>query len=188
MATSLTVPEVREGLGLSAEDRRLMRLWAALPADKVIPEEEAFSLILRAADRYQGDEAWASLMVATLRGMGALTVTTGGGVRRSDDWPQLPDLIIGSDAYNALLERENREQREREIANDNRLAAERFAQSPLGRQQAETRELVAEEVNRVLKTRLAEVADEVIEERVEGLLRRLEPEALRRAKEKLGAA
>jgi hypothetical protein len=184
MAVSLGVTEVKEQIQFSAEDRRLMKLWAALPAWQPIPEDEAHARICEAAGKWQGDGAFGSAMVIVLQNMGAVTVS-GGSVRRSDDWPQLPDLTIGSDAYNALLERENRQQREREIENDNRVARQNFEQSPQGRQQRETRELVAEQVDEVLKQRLAEVADEVIEERVEALLRRLEPEALKRAKESL---
>jgi hypothetical protein len=184
MATSLDVSEVKGQIEFSAEDRRLMKLWASLPAGQPIPEDEAHARICEAAGKWEGDGAFGSGMVTVLRNMGAVTVS-GGSVRRSDDWPQLPDLIPGNEAYERLRERENREQREREIENDNRLAAERFAQSPEGRLQRETRELIDERVEQALRTRLAEVADEVIEERVEALLRRLEPEALKRAKESL---
>jgi hypothetical protein len=165
-----------------------MRLWAALPADQWVPEDRAYKLICKAADKWEGDGAFASGMLTVLQGMGAVIRSVHGAVRRSDDWPQLEDLIPGSDAYNALLERENRELRERELANDNRTARQNFEQSPQGRQQRELLELVDERVGELLKERLGEVADEVVEERLEALLRRLEPEALQRARERLSAA
>jgi hypothetical protein len=160
-----------------------MRLWASLPADQWIPEEEAFSLILRAADRYQGDGAWASLMVQTLAGMGAVQVRNG-SVRRSDDYPSLPDLIIGSDAYNALLERENKEAREREIENDNRTARQNFEQSPQGRQQRELLELVDERVNAILDDRV----EALVEKHFDEMRSELEPTALKGLRAKWDAA
>jgi hypothetical protein len=153
-----------------------------------VPEEEAFALVLSAADRYEGDFAWASLQLQALAAMGAVHVWPGGAVRRSSEFPVVEDLIPGSQRYIELQNREREEAREREVDSDNRVAAERYQQSPEGRLQRETRELIDERVEQALRTRLAEVADDVVEERVEALLRRLEPEALKRAKEKLGAA
>jgi hypothetical protein len=163
-----------------------MRLWSALPAGETISEARAFELILESADRWSGDDAWASGMLATLRGMGALTVTTGGGVRRSDDWPQLEDLIPGRPAYEQLREAENKAAREREIQNENETYRLRWEASPEGRQRRELGELIDDRVDEVVKERLAEVADEVIEERLDVILRRFEPESMKQVRERLG--
>jgi hypothetical protein len=182
--TSLTVAEAREP-EMSPEDRRLRRLYDAIPPDRVVPEEEAFRLVLEAADHYEGDTAWASLQLQVLAGMGAVHGWPGGAVRRAEEFPVIEDLVPGSQRYIDMRNREREEARLREVDNDNRLARENFEASPLGRQQAETRELVAEEVDRVLRDRLAEIADEVIEERLETIL---EPATVKRLPEKLDAA
>jgi hypothetical protein len=182
--TTLSVQQVRGQL--SAEDVRLKRLWNALP-DHPISEETAFELIVAAGGRMVGDDAWASGMLTILRGMGAVSVTHE-GIRRSDEFPILPDLIPGSDAYNELRDRERAEAREREIANENTTARHNFEHSPLGRQQRELKELVDRRVDELLTPRVAELVDAAVEERIETLMRRLEPEAVKRAREKLGSA
>jgi hypothetical protein len=172
MATSLDVSEVKDQIEMSAEDRRLKRLWDALPADRAVTEAEAFEALLRAADRWSGDDAWASAMLATLRGMGAVHGRPGGTVKRSAEFPVLPDLVPGNAAYEELRERENREQREQEIANDNRTARQNFEASPEGRQRKELLELV----------------DERIELALDEFRRELEPPAVKGLREKLSAA
>jgi hypothetical protein len=188
MTTSLSVTDVRADIEMSAEDRRLKRLWSALPRDRVVPEEEAFALVLDAAGHYENDTAWASLQLQVLASMGAVHGWPGGAVRRAEKFPAIEDLVPGSQRFIDMQNAEREEARLREIENENRLAAENFAQSPLGRQQRETRELIAEEVDRVLRDRLAEVADEVIEERLGEVLRRFEPESMKVARERLSAA
>jgi hypothetical protein len=170
MSTSLSTEDVRGQLE-SAEDRRLRRLWAALPAGETIGEERAFGLILTAADRYEGDLAWASLQLQVLAGMGAVTVN-GGAVKRSSEFPILPDLVPGNAAYEELRERENREAREREIANENHTARQNFEASPEGRHRRELLELV----------------DERIELALDEFRRELEPPAVKGLREKLSAA
>jgi hypothetical protein len=182
--TSLSVEDVRADIELSGEDRRLRRLWSSIPADRWTPEEAAFRLLLEAADRYEGDFAWASLQLQALSAMGAVTLN-GGAVKRSAEFPVIEDLIPGSQRYIELQNREREDARERELEADNRVARENFEASPLGRQQAETRELIHEEVDAVLRDRLAQVADEVIEERLNAIL---EPEAVQRLRERLGAS
>jgi hypothetical protein len=115
--------------------------------------------------------------------MGAVHGWPGGAVRRAEVFPVIEDLVPGSQRYIDMQNREREEARLREIESDNRVARENFEASPLGRQQAETRELIAEEIDRVLRDRLAQVADEVIEERLSAIL---EPATVQRLREKLG--
>jgi hypothetical protein len=142
MSTSLSFTEAK-AQQMSAEDVRLKRIWAALP-DHAVSEEEAFRLILSAADRYEGDDAWAGLMLAQLRGMGA--VIGNGTVQRAPEFPILPDLIPGSQAYSDLRERENREAREREIAAANETYRRNFEASPEGLRRRELVELIDERI------------------------------------------
>jgi hypothetical protein len=109
-----------------------------------VSEEEAFALILEAANRYEGDDAYASLVLAQLRAMGA--ITGNGTVQRAPEFPILPDLIPGSDAYNELRERESRAARDREIAAENETYRRNFEASPEGRQQRELVDLIREQL------------------------------------------
>jgi hypothetical protein len=48
--TSLSVAEVAREPEMSPADRQLKVIWDALPRDRLVPEEEAFRLVLEAAD------------------------------------------------------------------------------------------------------------------------------------------
>jgi hypothetical protein len=183
----LSVPEVRQEIELSAEDRRLRRLWAALPAGEAVPEERAHKLICEAAGKWQGDGAFGSGMITILQGMGAVEVN-GGAVKRSDTFPILPDLTIGSDAYNELLARENHAAREREIASENQTARQNFEQSPQGRQQRELLELVDERVTERVNAILDERVEDLVERHFAELRHEFEPPAVKGLREKLSAA
>ncbi len=162
MATTASVHEVRQQM-MSAEDLRLRRLWGVLPADRPVPEEEAYAAILEAAGRHTGDDAWASAHVAMLAAMGAVKAPPGGPIERSAEFPILPDLVPGTQAYMEVRDRGREEMREREVESENRAARRRFEESPEGRQRRETEELIDELValttRRVVRSTLEDLLD-----------------------------
>jgi hypothetical protein len=127
-------------------------------------------------------------MLATLRGMGAVTVTTGGGVRRSDDWPQLPDLVPGNAAFEELRQRENSEAREREIASENESYRLQYEASPEGRARREMLALVDERVTERVNAILDDRVEDLVERHFAEMRAELEPAAVRRLRAKFGAA
>lgn len=143
--TSLSVSQVRQQLPqLDGEGRKLYRLWAALPADRAVSEDEAFEIFEEAAGR-QGDDAWASAMVGSLRLLGALA--PGGAIRRSAAFPELPPEghnAPGTAAYNAHCEALSAQERERHERADE--AAQRDYREALARERRELTDLVREVV------------------------------------------
>jgi hypothetical protein len=188
VTTSLTPEAVHQQIEMSAEDRRLKRLWNALPPDQVVREEEAFRLILEAADRYVGDDAWASLQLQVLAAMGAVHAWPGGAVRRSETFPILPDLVPGNAAFEELRQRENAEAREREIASENESYRLQYEASPEGRARREMLALVDERVTDRVNAILDDRVEDLVERHFDELRKELEPAAVRRLRAKWDAA
>ncbi len=100
MTTSLTVPEVRGQI--SAEDKKLYRLWRCLPADRALPDEEIFELFEQEAGR-PGDGAWASAVLTSMRLLG---IVSSSGTR-AEEFPELPEdhhNRHGTEAFNRRCE------------------------------------------------------------------------------------
>ncbi len=148
---------------MSASDKKLRRLWRALPADRAVSEQEAFELLEQEANR-PGDGAWASAMIVTLRGVGALV--PGGAIRRSETFPDLPPdnhNLPGSDAFNRRLEEVQAEERRRRDLRDAE-AQRAWENGPAGRERRELLALIDERV------------DERVDERLRALLREMDHE------------
>jgi hypothetical protein len=134
----LSFSEVREQL--SPEDVRLKKLWIAI-GEHPISRDEAETRINEAAGQWEGDGAFAGAQLTILESMGAVSVA-GDTVTRSDEFPQLPDLTPGTQAYNDAKYAEEREARAREIESENETYARAYENSPAGRERRELLELV----------------------------------------------
>jgi len=146
MATTLSVEQVRAQM--SAEDKKLYRLWRALPADRAVSEEEAFEILEQEAGR-PGDDAWASAMLITMRTLG---IVDGSG-RRAETFPELPEDHAnrhGTDVFNAALERQQAEER-RQREKADQAAQRAYENGPEMRERGELialmREVVHEEID-----------------------------------------
>jgi hypothetical protein len=97
-------------------------------------------------------------------------------------------LVPGNAAYEELRERENREQREREIASENESYRLAYEQSPEGRARREMLALVDERVTDRVNAILDDRVEVLVEKHFDEMRSELEPTALKGLRAKWDAA
>lgn len=130
----------------------LKRVWARLPQGRCLSEGELDEQLLEITGNHPGDFAYAAAVRSALVASRCVTVRQLAGSGRPQyeyersDWTDWPDSGVGSEAYNAQLQRDH-EQREAELRRQDEQRAREFASSPMGQQHQQILDLVDRRVD-----------------------------------------